>query len=44
MTSVPGKRASDPQSSAEVVFPGSSCPVTKATADESSRWVSGIPA
>ena len=39
-----GRRASASQSSAVSGFSGSSWPVTKATAEASSRWVTGIPA
>ena len=43
-TRVPGKRASASQSSALSAFAGSSWPVTNATAEARSRWVTGIPA
>ena len=41
---MPGNRASASQSSAVSGFSGSSWPVTNATAEASSRWVTGIPA
>ena len=44
ITSVPGKRASASQSSADSGLSGSSCPVTNATAEAASRWVTGMPA
>ena len=44
ITSVPGKRASASQSKALSGLAGSSWPVTNATAEASSRWVTGMPA
>ena len=41
---MPGKAASAAQSIAVSGFPGSSWPVTKATALAIPRWVTGIPA
>ena len=43
ITSVPGNRASASQSSAVASLAGSSWPVTNATAEASSRWVTGDP-